>query len=176
MYPFRTLGDSMKPTQQILMEHLKYDPETGIFTRVRKTGTSEVGDHAGYVHPTRGYVMISILNVKYPAHRLAHLYMTGNWPPEQIDHINRNRSDNRWCNLRPASPAENRINRVTDRTKNSISGLRGVKWHRHIKRWAATIHKDGTAYNLGLFDTKEAAHEAYKDAAVRIHGEFACFE
>jgi hypothetical protein len=82
-----------------LRERLRYDGGTGVFTRRVGSGHARAGEIAGSVHST-GYVRIGIDGGKYTAHRLAWLYVHGVWPSDQIDHINRNRSDNRIANLR----------------------------------------------------------------------------
>src|SRR4051812_34139236 len=97
-------------TQQRLRELLDYCPETGVFTRRTKKGHERSGDVAGY-RDTHGYIKLSVDYKRYYAHRLAWLWITGVWPP-QIDHINRDRADNRLENLRVATPAQNAANRV----------------------------------------------------------------
>jgi HNH endonuclease len=88
-----------KLTAERLRERLHYDAETGVFTRRVGSSNARAGDVAGSVHST-GYVRISIDGGKYTAHCLAWFYVHGVWPSDQIDHINRNRSDNRIANLR----------------------------------------------------------------------------
>ena len=88
-----------KLTAERLRERLHYDAETGVFTRRFGSGHARAGDMAGTVHRT-GYVRISIDGGKYTAHHLAWLYVHGVWPSDQIEHINRKRSDNRIANLR----------------------------------------------------------------------------
>jgi hypothetical protein len=84
-------------TAERLRELLNYDPDTGVFTwRVRPVHSHRVGDIAGSVRTTRGYRLIGVAGRVYKAHRLAWLYMMGEWPKDQIDHINRDPSDNRF--------------------------------------------------------------------------------
>lgn len=86
-----------------LKELLTYDPETGVFIwRGWRSGSAVAGSVAGSLH-SDGYVCIKIGRCLYRAHRLAFLYMTGSRPIGQVDHINMNRADNRWCNLRETS-------------------------------------------------------------------------
>lgn len=89
----------------------------------------------------------------------------------QVDHINGDRLDNRRCNLRLASNAENQRNRGAQ--KNNTPGRKGVFWHHKARRWEAAIRVDGRKRYLGLFDTVQAAHAAYARAAHRMHGSFA---
>ena len=88
---------------------LGYDPETGLFTRKVQRGKHKEGEIAGCLN-AKGYVEIKACGKIYEAHRLAHLFMTGSWPSEQIDHVNHIKSDNRWSNLREASRAQNTQN------------------------------------------------------------------
>ena len=154
-----------------LLEILSYEPIVGIFRWREKTGPcSHVGAIAG--SPQRGgHIQIGIDGEKYKAHRLAWFYVYGVWPPEDIDHINCIRGDNRLCNLRLASRAQNLRNCGVRR--NNTSGFKGVTFHRPTKKWRARILHNGVRHNLGLFDTPELAHAAYCAASERLHGEFA---
>ena len=86
-------------TQAELKEHLHYNPDNGIFTRIKSTQKTRVGDIVG-TKQKHGHLMAGVNRKKYLLHRLAWLYMTGNWPSEHIDHINGNPSDNRWVNIK----------------------------------------------------------------------------
>ena len=94
-----TTTKQAKLTAERLRERLRYDAETGAFTRRVGSGHARAGEMAGTVHST-GYVRITIDGGKYTAHHLAWLYVHGVWPSDQIEHIHRNRSDNRIANLR----------------------------------------------------------------------------
>lgn len=89
---------------------------------------------------------------------------------EMTDHINGNGLDNRRANLRPATTAENTRNRRLN--SDNTSGFKGVGWHKSSSKWRAVIQIYGTHIHLGLFDTPEAAHEAYCTAAKEYFGEF----
>ena len=150
-------------TQDRLMEVLDYDPETGIFTWQIQPGSRSdmVGKRAGYYGPGR-YRSITVDGVGYLEHRLAWLFVHGRFPPDQMDHINRNRSDNRLENLREATRSQNQRNRL------AYSGLKGCWWHSRDRRWIARC---GTT-NLGSFHTEKEAYEAYCEAAKVKYGEF----
>ena len=160
-------------TQSHLKELLHYDPDTGVFTRkVTRSGRAKAGDVAGFT--VHGYRGIMIAKKNYRCHRLAFLYMTGRFPEAQIDHINGNRSDNRWINLRQANNAENMRNR--GRQSNNTSGFKGVNKktdHARKNPWRATIHLNGKSKSIGHFKTPEEAYAAYSTAADKIHGDFA---
>lgn len=116
-----------------------------------------------------GYVQIMIDRKVYSGHRLAWLYVYGEWPRGQIDHVNGIRNDNRIANLRESSQAQNCGN-VT-RHQDNKSGYKGVFKCRG--KWQAQVCRDGVKRHLGTFETPEAAHAAYCDAAKQVFGEFA---
>lgn len=144
-----------------LQEALHYDPDIGTFTW-------RIGSRTGSVALAKrpdGYARVRLDGTLYYAHRLAFFYMAARWPTAVIDHINGNPSDNRWVNLREATVSQNHAN------KRSLNGLKGVSASR--SRWRATIQVNGRTKHLGVFDTPEAAHEAYAEAAHAHFGQFA---
>src|SRR5205807_259973 len=112
---------------------------------------------------------IEIDGKAYKEHRLAHLYMTGAWPPHLMDHKNGDGVDNRWENIRPATRSQNGANRRIG--VNSTTGFKGVSWHHSA--WRARIGRDGRRVLIGKFATKEEAAAAYAAAANAMYGEFA---
>lgn len=94
--------------KSLLYEWIDYDPETGVFTWRKGRGLK--GRTCGSVKAD-GYFVIKFRGKTYPAGRLAWFYMNGEWPPETIDHINRDPLDNRYCNLRPATRLQQTGNR-----------------------------------------------------------------
>jgi len=157
-------------TQERLKELLSYDPESGIFIRkTRSANCVNVGDVAGSVS-TKGYIIISIENRYYKAHRLAWLYINGSMPINSIDHINCNKTDNRILNLRHATNAENIRNQGLRSTNKS--GFIGVSFSKHAKKWQAQIKVNNKNRKLGYFSTPEEASEAYQCAAKQHHEEF----
>lgn len=156
-------------TAEELRGALDYEPDTGIFRwRTPKARRLKVGAVAGSL-TAKGYRYIEIRGRAYRSSRLAWLYVTGEWPTMQIDHINCVRDDDRFENLREASAHQNRANQ-TMRSDNR-SGLKGIynKTYGGSPRWYAEI---GKRY-LGAFDTAEEAHAAYCKAATERYGEFA---
>jgi len=146
-------------TQEVLMQHLIYDPITGIFVwKEPRAKRCKVGDMAGTMH-SRGYIHIKLFGVCYKAHRLAFLYMTGHWPKEQVDHVNSDRSDNSWNNLRDLSPSNNQYNR-RGATKSSSTGMLGASVLPSGK-YRAQIKYKGKVIYLGEYHTPEEAHNAY---------------
>lgn len=158
-------------TAERLREVLFYNEQTGLFTwHITLSNRAQAGEIAGRSR-SNGYVRISVDRHLYAAHRLAWLYVTGEWPKHQIDHINGVRHDNRWLNLREATSAQNKFNMGI--RKNNTSGFKGVSWHAPRERWVAYIRIDGRTRNLGYYDSPYEAHEAYRRAADSLFGEFA---
>ena len=143
-------------TQEVLKQHLDYDPDTGVF--IRKTGYL-AGTVAGYIGKN-GYRYISVRNKDYLAHRLAWLYMHGAWPQNDIDHKNRVRLDNRIENLRDVTKSVNLLNQGlhTDNT----SGVRNVYWHKQNKKWVVNRNQNNKRYYVGSFETIEEAAQVAK--------------
>lgn len=149
---------------------IKYDPESGLFEWAdpavhRKPAT-------GYVH-SGGYVQFSIRGKKLFAHRLAWFLSYGTWPGE-IDHINRDKTDNRLCNLRECSRKQNSANQ--SRRRLNSTGFKGVSYYpkQTINPWCAFIRVNYRKRNIGSFPTAEAAARAYDAAAIKAFGSYAC--
>ena len=154
------------PTKELTAEYLRsilhYDPDTGIFTwKVRTARSVKVGDVAGCSNG-RDYLQISVQSRLYKAHRLAWLYMRGEWPTDQIDHINRIRTDNRSSNLREVTNNQNLQNK--SKYSNNTSGHPGVCWCKQNSKWRATIRHNNKRIHLGYFDDIEDAIAARKAA------------
>ena len=153
-------------TQKRAKELLHYSKATGKTTwRVYRCGKAKAGTVAGGVN-SRGYVEITIDDVGYKLHRVIWLYVTGEWPVNDIDHINHNKSDNRWSNLRDATRRTNSENIITAH-KNNKTGFLGV--YKYLDRFAAGIHVGTKHIHLGIYPTPEAAHNAYVKAKRRHH-------
>ena len=120
-----------------LKELVDYDSETGIFTwKPRKWAYgAKAGTEAGW-RDWKGYVIITLDRVNYRAHRLAWLYMTGEWPSQDVDHKDRNKANNRWINLREATRSQNMGNQSL-RDCNT-SGVKGVSWDKKTGKWVAS--------------------------------------
>lgn len=102
---------------------------------------------------------------------LMHRLIAGTPPGKQTDHINMNKLDNRKCNLRICTHAENLQHR--GKHNDNTTGYKGVSWYGPSKKFRARICYDNTRIYLGYFSTAKEAHEAYKIAALKYHGEFA---
>lgn len=150
---------------------LKYHKSTGIFTwkdrsnRSKKKGGDEAGSLSGC-----GYIDIKINGFSYKAHRLAWLYVYGSFPEKNIDHKNGIRHDNRWRNLREATPKENMWNRSI--LPNNKTGRKGVSIQTINGKYRAHARWEGKQISLGVYETIEEAGNAYHDFAKNNHGEF----
>jgi len=146
-----------------LRELLNYDRETGIFTWAITRRGCRKGSVAG-CKMKHGYIAIRLDDALYTAHRLAWLHVTGEWPANQIDHINRDRADNRFSNLRAVTNAENAQNQKARANKSGFTGVR-----KENSKWLAEIKINYKPIRIGLFETPEAAHEAYVAAKRKYH-------
>ncbi len=151
-----------------------YNEKTGDFTwKVKPRKNQEAGSAAGTLQGN-GYRLIRHRRRPYLAHRLAWLMVYGVWPEGEIDHINRDRSDNRIANLRQASRSENQFNQGLRR--DNKSGFPGVHWFKAGSRWQANIRVNNRSVHLGYFLSKDDAIRARKQAAERFFGSFSRHE
>jgi hypothetical protein len=165
-------GENMRAdiTPELLKELVSYDPMTGEFHwKKSRSNRVAVGARAGSA-VRRGKKVYRVINInRQPEyeHRLAWLYMTGNWPEIEVDHRDGNSIDNKWANLREASKTQNAGN--TRQRSNNTSGFKGVSFNKNAGKWAAQVMK----IHLGLFDDPALAHAAYVSKAKELFGEFA---
>lgn len=155
-------------TQARVQDELDYNPHTGVF--LRRNGFRK-GSRAGCLNKRNGYSVISIGDRLYYAHRLAWVYMHGDKPFREIDHINRNRSDNRITNLRVATRHQNQGNRKV--RIDSLSQMKGVRFHKLSGLWYAQITANRKIISLGYHKSSGQAQAAYASAAKEYFGEFA---
>lgn len=156
--------------QSRLKHLLSYDPETGIFVNLTdRAGNCKAGSIAGTVK-RHGYIAITLDGKSYYAHRLAWLFMNGEFPEFYIDHKDGDGTNNRIANIRIATPSENQCNGKPC-TRNT-SGVRGVTWSKAASKWMAQIAKSGKNYYLGLFDDIKEAESAVTKAREDLHGDY----
>lgn len=153
-------------TAERLRDLFFYDPDVGEFIRKRGVQGCMAGSVAGYIE-SRGYAKITIDGIAYRAHRLAWLYVYGEFPSMDLDHINWNKSDNRIENLRIVTCCENQQNAPI--RKDNTSGYRGVSFDKSKGKWAASIAHKGVEKKLGHFGSAEDAGLSYSIAAAHIH-------
>jgi hypothetical protein len=180
-HPVKSKAPIKLPPIEYLHKCFDYNAETGVLrwkTRPKEQfhkarmwkmwNTRFAGQVAGSLHKTLGYRDISLDYQLYRAHRIIFKLMTGEEPPDNPDHKNRNRADNQWDNLRPATQSEQNYNMGL--RKDNTSGYRGVV--RDRGRWRAEYKINGVTKHIGAFATPEEASAAYETAARKLHGEF----
>lgn len=154
-------------TTEQLKNALDYDPNTGVFLwKIRPSKAVKVGDIAGCTEKRIGYITIGIAKRIYKAHRLAWLYMHGEWPKGLIDHINGDKADNRIANLRDVFADGNSQN-VRKPNRRNKSGFMGVIWFQN--KWRASMSVNGKSKWLGDYSTPEEAHQIYLEAKRKYH-------
>ena len=157
----------MSLTQQRVRELFDYDPETGVMTRrITPSARAKKGEIAGY-DDGKGYLQVSIAGKKYRLHRLVWFWVHGVWPKNDVDHRDRNRSNNRIKNLMAATRAENCHN--AGLAAHNTSGFKGVSWSKNMNKWEARITLNDCGKVLGYFDTPEQASAAYLAAKPAYH-------
>ena len=167
----KAVDTQKKLSVERLRQLLRYDPEDGKLVWIAKSSPNShvaVGSVAGSLDNT-GYIRVWIDGDRYVAHRLVWLWMTGEWPTNQVDHVDCDKTNNRWCNLRAATNSENKAN---GRTYKKKSGLPKGVTLQHGKYVAQIVH-NYKHYHEGCFDNPNDAHQAHIAAAKRLHGEFA---
>lgn len=154
-------------TKEILAQVFAYDPNSG------RLVWRETGDEVNSVS-THGYLYASAFNTTLLVHRIAFRIMTGEWPSQFLDHIDGNKKNNRWSNLRSADPRSNAQNYKRAMSTNS-TGFLGVSVDRRSSphRYRAAITVDGSKRTIGTYATPEQAHEAYMLAKKSLHPAFA---
>ena len=163
-------------TQDDVRRALDYDAQTGVMTWRTRTDRDHswnmrFADEVAGNTMGHGYRCINILGKLHLVHRLAWLWMTGEWPPGNIDHINRDRADNRWCNLRLASASQNAMN--SGLREANTSGVKGVSWSKSKRRWIAFMTLNGKRRHLGSSTMIEEAKRIRQAAEAEHFGEYA---
>lgn len=155
-------------TADMVRAILDYDRTTGFFFwRVNRGRRCCMGRRAGGV--SKGRWRIRVFGKLCEASNLAWLHVTGSWPAVDVDHRDRDATNDSWGNLREATRSQNCMNKRVRR--DSSSGEKGVVLHRS-GLWRSRISAPGVRYDLGLYRVKEQAGAAYRIAAAGIHGEY----
>ena len=159
------------PPVETLREYFSYDSKTGIVSRLKRTSNRTTTSGPVGTLGNRGYLTVGFQGRNLCVHRLAWKLHTGEEPPKELDHKNRDKIDNRWDNLRAASRQQNLSNKLKRRGKY----LAGVS--KNGRKWVAMHGRCGTpsfAY-LGTFETEKEAHDAYVKWHREHYGEFSVY-
>jgi hypothetical protein len=159
------------PSQGTLKELFDYNPETGeLINRVDRR-KSKTGTPAGCIN-SGGYVIVCVDYHRYRKNRIVWMWMTGEDPlGNVVDHIDGDRSNDKWCNLRLATISLNNVNSKT--RCDNLCGFKGVYFRKDTNKFSARICKDGKVTRLGCYDTAESAAQAYDKAALELFGDYA---
>lgn len=168
----------MEVTHKYLKNALDYCPETGLFTWMERPRDNFSRDQdwkswntrfskkiTGYLHKKSGYMNIKLDYKTHLAHRLAFLLMTGSFPENEVDHINQNKTDNKWNNLRDVTSRQNKMN--TCMSKRNKSGFTGVCFNKADKKWRVSIGGAKKRINLGCFEDLDEAIRVRKEANIK---------
>jgi hypothetical protein len=167
------MADLSNITIEYVRSIISYDPGTGQFTWLPRYPSelawnyAFAGKRAGSLDG-RGYRKIKLLGISIKEHRLAWFYQNGVWPDGQIDHINRDKADNRLSNLRVVTNSENMRNMPLKRLNPQTLG---VNYHRRDNRFRAVITVNKVIIHLGGFKTFEEAREARVAAEIKYFGQ-----
>ena len=154
------------PAAEDLWEWFSYNPLTGnLHWRIKPAIAVNLDQIAGGV--TGKYLMTKLERSCFVNHRLIWKWVTAKEPCKTIDHRDLNPANNCFWNLREATRSQQNANRSAP----NKTGLKGVS--KHNKKWRATIQMHGVREDLGVHNTPEEAHQAYCEAAERLHGDFA---
>jgi len=157
-----------------ILRRWEYSPETGDFTRISKNCSRCPVGTVSKDKDTGGYRILSVFldghRYRYRAHRVVYYLMTGHHPEFYVDHINRVRHDNRWSNLRDATPSQNSMN---SRKPHNKLGHTGIRVKDDGRRFIARIKVDNKEVHLGSFYTIDDAILARKSGEIKYFGDYA---
>jgi|DEB0MinimDraft_10_1074344.scaffolds.fasta_scaffold83881_1 hypothetical protein len=153
------------PSPELLRQLLRYEPDTGkLYWRERTSNRIKIGEEASTVN-AYGYVVVGVLNHRLPAHRIAWAIYHNEWPTQEVDHINGDRSDNSIKNLRNVSPVQNKQN--TKIYSTNTSGTHGVAYNKQNKNWRVRITVNKQIIEIGSFKNLDDAIVARKKAEAK---------
>jgi len=151
-------------TYERAKELFRYNAESGLLERKLKSGRWKV---CGHKPVCQGYGYARVDGNMYYTHRVIWLLVHGEWPEHEIDHIDRNKMNNRIENLRAVTPSENQHNHGLRR--DNSTGFTGICFHKAAKKYVAQIWLNGKPNYLGIFSTAEDAFLAYQLAKIEHH-------
>ena len=162
--------DDRYPSLAEVQKLLRVDEETGnLYWKVNRKARIKAGDVAGHI-TKQGYIRVTVLSQRIFAHHIVWAIVNGRWAKDQIDHINGVKLDNRPCNLREATAADNSKN-ICISVRNT-SGYKGVSWVPHLSKWKSELTVGGKRIYLGCHECKQRAAQVYEEAATKYFGEY----
>ena len=167
--PIFSLSKQQSLSHERLKELVIYRAEDGSFVWNKGRPGAGGGKPCGSLKPS-GYVLIRLDGKFFRAHRLAWFYIHGEWPADEIDHINGNRSDNRICNLRVASRSRNSCNKPM--RKDNQTGAKSVLYFKDWGAYYVRFNLNKTTYNFGPFTSFDEAKVVAIEKRKEAHGEF----
>lgn len=170
------------PDLEYLNKVFSYDPDTGALTwnDRPKESFKTLGGWKAFCRNTKGKqagtvkkdgIAVKLHGEEYAAHRIIFKMMTGRDPIGQIDHKDMRKTNNRFCNLREATHAQNQHN--TRLRKDNKTGFKGVTYDKYTKKYTAEIQLNKKRVYIERFDTAEEAHRARCEMTAKFHGDFA---
>jgi hypothetical protein len=158
-------------TQAEVQSMFDYHPD-GYLTWAITGGSRKIGKLAGSFDKSTNYWRVMINEKHYRLHRIIFLYNYG-YLPKEVDHIDKNTSNNKIENLRPCTPSQNCCNRNI--RKDNVHGAKGVTYRKDIGKWQAYITFNKVRKGLGTFKSFEEAKNAYEKASIELHKEFSIY-
>jgi hypothetical protein len=152
-------------TRDYVLEHLSCDAKNGLLFWRNTGGRKRTGASAGSLCHN-GYVYVRLDGMMHKRSRLLWFVHHGEWPNNELDHINRVRTDDRLVNLRNVTSAQNGWNK---NSRIGQSGTVGVCFHKETGKWRPRIQANGKIVSLGLYQTVVEAAEAYQAAKLKFH-------
>ena len=119
----------------------------------------------------QGYIITTFRKIRYRAHRIIWFLVKGEQPPENLDHINNDKADNRIENLRVATTAQNAHNERTP--INNTSGVKGILWDKQTSKWRGQVKANGKKHCAGRYAEIKDAEDAVRELREKLHGEYA---
>ncbi|MCZ2128603.1 MAG: HNH endonuclease [Anaerolineales bacterium] len=156
--------EKVRLTAELVRELFDYDEVDGWLMRKFKNGKTRP---CGHTPTCNGYGYVRIARKSYLTHRIVWLWHHGTWPQNNIDHIDRDRMNNRIENLRVVNRSENQHNRGL--SKNNTSGFPSVYWYKPREKYRVQIKVDNKKTHIGYFETFEEAYLAYQLAKIKMH-------
>ena len=150
-------------------ELFSYDQSTGNIYQKKKRPKVQVGGLAGAITP-KGYRYIQAQGCKYPAHHLVWFFETGSFPILFIDHIDGNKLNNHFSNLREVTTKQNNEHR--GKQKNNSSGYKGVTFNKRLNKFIAQIQHNSKQLHIGTFETALEASNAYEQMAKSLFSHY----